>query len=103
MAQKKIIFSPEAQNAWKDIVDFYAERNGNSSYSKKITSELKKNIQLIKRNNHIGKPAIGRENTRVLIFKVFMIYYQVFSNHLEVLIIWDGRRNPNDMLKFLEN
>jgi len=31
---------------------------------------------------------------RIVIVKDYSIYYDIYSSHIEILTIWDNRRNP---------
>ena|SRR5437868_8162707 len=96
MAQKKVEWSPEAVLSLKEILDYYSEENGNTKYSQKLTDELNKLISYIKTHNLLGKATDG-ENTRVLIHYPYKIFYEIKKELIEIQLIWDSRRNPENL------
>jgi toxin YoeB len=95
MAKFKIEWSAEAAEDLKDILNFYAERNGTTSYSKKLNSQIQKSIKHIIRYPYLGKPT-ECEGVRALITGDYQIIYEVFDQLLLIIMIWDDRRNPED-------
>ncbi|MGV3539928.1 MAG: type II toxin-antitoxin system RelE/ParE family toxin, partial [Rufibacter sp.] len=55
MAQKRIVWSKTARADFKATLLFYKERNGNSTYSKRLANEITTLIELLPKNNFLGK------------------------------------------------
>jgi len=55
MARIKIEWSVEAKLDLFDILEFYHSRNGNTIYSKKLSSKINKSISLLSKNPLLGK------------------------------------------------
>lgn len=95
MAKRKIEWSPLAKKSFESILEFYIERNGNKIYSKKLFKQIKHTISLINSNNYIGKATDDGE-TRVLFNSHYAIFYGIREVTIEIELIWDNRRNPDD-------
>ena len=96
MAKRKIIWSDEAKKSFGEILDFYIQRNGNKRYSQELSKQLKKIISYLQKSNYLGKQT-NEENTRVLIKGNYLIFYEIQDASIEILLIWDSRRNPDKL------
>ena len=96
MVKRKIEWLAEAKLDLKDILDFYIERNGSAGYSKKLNSKFTNSIQLLEKNPFIGIKT-DFDNVRSLIKDDYQIIYEIFDMSILILIIWDCRRNPDDI------
>jgi len=96
MPKREIEWSLEAKNSFESILEFYIERNGNRTYSKSLFKQIKQTISLIQNNNHIGK-ATDEGETRVLFHGHYAVFYEIKEKVIEIQLIWDSRRNPNDL------
>jgi len=54
MAKDKIIWSHKARIKLYEIMEFYAERNGNTTYSAKLYKLFTKNIKLLLKHPNLG-------------------------------------------------
>ena len=95
MVKYKINWSLEARLDLYDILTFYLERNGNSLYSKKIQSLIKRGIIHISKNPYIGIQT-DYDSVRALITFDYQIIYEIVDKVILIVMIWDCRRNPND-------
>ncbi|MEO8209719.1 MAG: type II toxin-antitoxin system RelE/ParE family toxin [bacterium] len=96
MAKRKIEWSPNALEDLSIILNYYIERNGNKNYSRKLLTQIKKIISFIRDNNYLGKTT-DDSKTRVLIYKNYKIFYEITEEKIKIKIIWDSRRNPEDL------
>lgn len=81
----------------KNILKYWILHNGSDSYSKKINNEIKKIQTLLLKNPKLGTPS-EIENIRfVLVLRNFSMYYQIKENQIQILSLWDNRRNPEDL------
>ena len=94
--RKKIKWSPDAKSDIFHILDFYYQRNGNSAYSQRLYTRLQKDINLLKTQSFLGKPT-DYNKIRVMIVSEYYIFYEVLSDHIYILKVWDSRRNPDDL------
>ena len=92
MVKQRIIWSPRAKLDLFEILDFYYKRNGTKTYSINLNTKFRKAVKLI------GKyPTLGTRtdiaNVRVLVEGNYVIFYEIRSNVIEIISIWDCRQN----------
>jgi plasmid stabilization system protein ParE len=95
MAKYKIEWSTDAKSDLFSILDFYIQRNKNSTYSKKLNADIKKSIKLISRNPFIGIKT-DFETVRALITGNYQIIYEIFDQLVLIIMIWDCLLNPDE-------
>jgi plasmid stabilization system protein ParE len=96
MAKHKIEWSVEAKLDLYDILDFYIGRNGSATYSKKLNTKINKSIRLLSKNPLMGTQT-DYNSVRALITGDYQIIYEIFNQLILVIMIWDYRRNPEDI------
>lgn len=97
MAKYKIVWSIEARLDLLDILGFYIERNKSVYYSTKLNDKINKSLNQIDQNPLIGiKTEI--ESVRALITGHYQIIYEIQEQTIVVVMIWDCRRDPEDMV-----
>lgn len=92
---RTILWTQNAKNDLTTIVSFYNKRNGNSAYSKKLVNAVKRTLQLLKTNPFLGIKVEENPNYRVLIIKDYKVFYKVFTDKIEIRLVWDSRQNPD--------
>ena len=92
MAQREIIWSLRAQSELKEILDFYNKRNGNSNYSLKLLDEIEDLLETLIQNEFIGR-LTSNKKTRVIVMKVYLIFYDINADKIEILSFWDNRQD----------
>jgi hypothetical protein len=96
MVKRKIVWSHTANIKLFAILEFYAERNKSTSYSKKLYKKFTKELSLL-----IKQPEIGvkteLDSIRGLIVDDFILFYEVTSELIVVHTLWDCRQNPDDL------
>ena len=96
MAKCKIVWSHRANIKLFEILDFYAERNKSSTYSKKLFNKFKKELTLLLKQPEIGtRTDIG--SVRGLIVEEYVLFYEVTLDMIIVHSVWDCRQNPDDL------
>jgi toxin YoeB len=98
MAKKIIIWSTRAKYELRNILEFYNLRNGNTKYSLKLLSEIENILLTISESEFIGR-LTSNKKTRVIIMKVYLIFYEINENRIEILSVWDNRQNENKRLE----
>ncbi|MBN8572246.1 MAG: type II toxin-antitoxin system RelE/ParE family toxin [Ignavibacteria bacterium] len=93
---KKIIWSVRSQKDIIDILGYWNSQTGNKKYSYKLYNEFLRASERISNFNNIGKTT-DILNTRYIIRKNYKIFYRLNKNHIEILTVFDNRRNPNDL------
>lgn len=90
----KVIFSKDVLNKLEAVV-FYLEMNWSKTVAKDFLFRFYEKIDIIASN-----PAIGRRSSRyhsirkTLITKHNILYFEVFSDRIELLQIFDTRQDP---------
>ncbi|MEQ8925983.1 MAG: type II toxin-antitoxin system RelE/ParE family toxin [Fulvivirga sp.] len=92
MAKKQIIWSSKANNELKNILDFYNQRNGNTKYSLKLLNEIDDLLNTLSDSEFIGRLTENKK-TRVVVMKVYLIFYEINGNRIEILSFWDNRQD----------
>jgi toxin YoeB len=92
MAKKEIIWSELAKLELSNVLEFYVVRNENSHYSLKILEEVEDLLETLSTNEFIGR-LTSNKITRVIPMKVYLIFYEINSNQIEILSFWDNRQN----------
>ena len=94
MAKRKIIWSSRAKIDQFEILDYYYKRNGNKIYSQKLSRKFRGATRLL-----IKYPKIGTQtdvkNVRNLIEGDYAIFYRIDQNIIEIITIWDCRKDPD--------
>jgi len=90
---KKIKWSIRARQERLEILEYWANRNKSKVYSARLSQEFLDNIDLLSKAPYIGK-SIQIENVRFLIVRDYLIYYQISDSYIDILAIWDSRRDP---------
>lgn len=92
MAKKEIIWSELAKIEFSNILAFYFYRNENSNYSLKILEEVEDLLETLSENEAIGR-LTSNKITRVIPMKVYLIFYEINQNRIEVVSFWDNRQD----------
>ena len=92
MAKKEIIWSKRAYSELKSILEFYNKRNGNTNYSLKLLEEIEDLLITLSKSEYIGR-LTSNKKTRVVVMKVYLIFYEINDNRIEILSFWDNRQD----------
>lgn len=95
MAKKEIIWSDLAKLEFSNVLEFYFYRNGNSNYSLKLLEEVEELLQTLSQSEFIGR-LTSNKITRVIPMKVYLIFYEINNDRIEIVSFWDNRQNPEN-------
>ena len=101
MAKYKIEWTSEARLDLLSILDFYYQRNGNTSFSRKLYSKIRKKLILISKNPKSGLRT-DIETVRVVVMGDYQIVYEIIETTILIVLFWDCRRNPEDKIVALQ-
>lgn len=90
----EIVWTEQALNQLDEILDYFIARNGSDIYSRKLKSEFEKRLLRLKQNPLSGVPT-SNEKYRIVVVENYLIYYTL-GNPIYIVLIWDGRRNPDE-------
>jgi len=100
MAQRKIVWTKTAEDSFKEILEYYLMVTGNEKLGISLTEKINKQIINVKSFTLLGK-ITQFSNIRVIIHPPYEIFYHISENKLIIELIWDSRRNPDDLKKLL--
>ena len=101
MAKKKIGWTPRAYQDRLNILDYWINRTKSKKYSKKLNRLFNESIDLIAKYPEIGKPT-DLSGVKAKVVRNYLIIYQEGPDSIELLTIWDSRRNPDKLEKRLK-
>ena len=93
---KTIKWSPHAIADRISILDYWFYRIGNKNYSNKLDKSLKEVIKLLAEYPQLGRKLDHREE-RFFVKDHYQIFYIETTDSIEIIHIWDSRRNPDDL------
>ena len=92
MVKKKIIWSPRAKKELQRTLEYFNERNGSTDYSFKILNEIEDLTKTLSQSEFIGR-LTSNKTTRVIPMKIYLIFYEINEEQIEILSFWDNRQN----------
>lgn len=92
MAKKVIVWSKIAKLQLATVLEYYVQRNGNPNYSLKLLNEIEDLLQTLSNSELIGR-LCSNKFTRVIPLKVYLIFYEINGNKIEIISFWDNRQN----------
>ncbi|WP_299290128.1 type II toxin-antitoxin system RelE/ParE family toxin [uncultured Mucilaginibacter sp.] len=93
---KRIKWSTHAVADRIAILDYWFQRIGNKNYSRKLDHSLKEVINILSAFPKLGRQLDAREE-RFFVKDSYQIFYLETADSIEILHIWDSRRNPQDL------
>lgn len=99
-----INWTPEAEEQFYSILEYWNEHNASNSYSQKIYLEVQKIEELLSHNPYIGQEHELNSQVQIrkfLILKNFSIIYRI-TDVIEILSFWDNRQNPKKLEDFFK-
>lgn len=90
----KVIWSVRAQRERFEILEYWVNRNKSKTYSRKLYQLFRIGMKKVAEMPVSGTPTENAD-VRIKIIKDYLIYYHInASKTIEILTIWDSRRNP---------
>jgi len=99
---KRLIWSPVARQIRKEILQYWILRNKSKRYSQKLNILFENSAQQIADSPHSGVSILGNVYRGKLI-KDYYILYKIKDDSVEILFIWDTRKDPAGLLKLVKN
>ncbi|MEO6978914.1 MAG: type II toxin-antitoxin system RelE/ParE family toxin [Mucilaginibacter sp.] len=90
---REIRWSSRAIIEWVEILEYWKERNKSTAYGDKLDHLLQASFAIISQWPEIGK-STDVPLVRIKILRDYLIYYRIESGFIDILAIWDSRRNP---------
>jgi len=92
MARKQIIWSRNARFQLQSVLEFYIERNKSNVYSLKLLDQVEDLMLTLSQNEYIGR-LTSNKSTRVIPMKVYLVFYEINSDAIEIVSFWDNRQD----------
>lgn len=93
MAKKEIKWTLKAIHDKLNILDYWIERNKSKEYSEKLDKLFDKSLESLSNQPEQGKKT-NYKDIRIKIVRHYLIYYLIKEDFIEIIRIWDARRDP---------
>ena len=90
---RQVKWSARSVYEWSDMLDYWTNRNKSNAYSLKLDRLLKESLDKIARASETGKPT-DFPSVRTKIVRDYLVYYRIHPEYIDILGIWDSRRDP---------
>ena len=97
MAKKSLVWTDNAKTEFKEILDFFNKRNGNSNYSLKLYTKTYNLLDRLIENELIGRLTTNK-TSRVLVMDVYLIFYEIHDKRILIISFWDNRQSPSNRI-----
>jgi len=92
MAKKEIVWSSLAKLQLQNVLEYYFIRNESPTYSLKLLNEVEDLLKTLSNSELIGR-LTSNKITRVISMKVYLIFYEINKNQIEIVSFWDNRQD----------
>ena len=101
MVKVNILWTSTAISQRNTIFEYWNDRNGSTTYSKKLNFMIKERLLHLSNNPLMGKISV-LENTRTISLGHFSIIYKLQDNLIFIMAFWDNRQDPEILLSNLK-
>ena len=98
MAEKGIVWTHKASLELQTVLDYYIARHGNLDYSYKILIKIDQLFTTLLNTPYLGR-ITSNKRTRVIHLEVYLIFYEINDDKVEILSFWDNRQSDSKRLK----
>jgi len=91
---RTIVWTRLAEIAFKEILQYFNDRNKSNHYSIKLSKAIKSELHLLPQHPNLGL-STSVDNVRYLISGNYKIFYEIKETQIVVLMVWDSRMNPS--------
>lgn len=99
---KRLVWSPIGKAIRKEILQYWIRRNKSKRYSKKLNTLFEESAQQIADFPYSGISISGKVYRGKLV-KDYYLLYKIKDDSIEILFIWDTRKDPADLLNLVKN
>ncbi|KQB41169.1 type II toxin-antitoxin system RelE/ParE family toxin [Flavobacterium aquidurense] len=92
MAKKEIVWSSLAKLQLQNVLEYYFIRNESPTYSLKLLNEVEDLLDTLSKSELIGR-LTSNKITRVVSMKVYLVFYEINENQIEIVSFWDNRQD----------
>lgn len=98
MAKRKIVWTETAAKQRREILRYWTERNGTTTYAEKLIEITAKHLKVITKNPEAFKET-EMNDVRESAMGHFSLYYKITPDQIIVMAFWDNRQDPKKLLK----
>jgi plasmid stabilization system protein ParE len=91
---KEIVWSQQAINSRKNILNYWVLKNQSTAYSNKLDELFREAVMLISKYPNIGK-LTDIKNVRAKKLRDYIIFYQEVDNKIHIFGIWDRSKKAS--------
>lgn len=99
---RQIIWAKLAHEDRHRILDYWVERTQSKQYSRKLNQLFESAVDLIAEHPFIGR-ATDSPNIRAKVVRDYLIFYEIETHRIVILMIWDTRQDPKTLTQRLAN
>ena len=100
MAERTVVWTQTAVTQRREILKYWAKRNGSLRYPQKLIKLIKRRVEVIARNP-LAFIETTYPGTRVSALGHFSIFYKVTEQNLIITAFWDNRQDPKVLYEIL--
>jgi len=97
---KNVLWTPIARDSLKETVHFITEL-WNDEVVEAFLNQLDYRIEQIQQNPELAPTFRNSDFRQLVIHKSVSLFYSDYSNYLKILLIWDNRQDPVQLLEKL--
>ena len=97
---KKVIWTPTARKSLQHASDFLSEL-WSDQVAAEFLNQLDFRISQIQKNPELAPSFELSEFRQLLIHKSISLFYRNFPGYIKLLLVWDNRQNPAEMMNRL--
>lgn len=91
---------PRAVLERRAIFQYWNKRNDSKRYSNKLYNLFRGAALKLIEKPDLGK-LLSATNVRYIIVEKYLLVYRIKPEAIEIISVWDGRRNPDDFEKLI--
>lgn len=93
---KSIVLTATAQTQRLAILQYWHDRLGNGQFSAQLAAGFEHCLNMLLRFPIMGKQ-VPETKYRNLVYRDYMIVYEITASQIIIHQFWDTRQNPNDL------
>lgn len=103
MAKRKVVWTETAARQRREILTYWTQRNGSTTYAEKLIKLTAKRINIILKHPESYKLTVY-PGTRISAMGHFSILYKILNDdQLIITAFWDNRQNPKKLIEIIKD
>ncbi|MEQ8908717.1 MAG: hypothetical protein RIC95_05965 [Vicingaceae bacterium] len=95
---KKVVWTPVALESLAQTKDFL-DKVWNDEVIDSFLNKLDHRINQIRKNPELAPSFKQSEFRQLIVHRTTSLFYRIYPDHIKLLLLWDNRQNPSDLLK----